>query len=157
MAFSQRITMKFTIPFNMCAFLAAASKSQLAPDLGVFVWGYRINSPVVWIGIYKTIHREYGHTYYTIDLLDGGRIDVDAIVTIPNQLLPYVVARDNKVHRVQYVVGDTLTTTHDHQFKFDEVQPVLYRKSEPSGLASAPARPVPSEPDLPNRVREEGV
>lgn len=149
--------MKFTIPFNMCAFLVTASKSQPAPDFGAFVWGYRCNSPVVWIGIYKTSHNEGFRNYHTIELLDGGRIDVDGIVTIPGRFLPYVVARNNKVYRVQRVAGDTITTTRGNQFSFDEVQPVLYHEYELSGLAKEPSRPTPSEPDLPNRVREEGA
>lgn len=149
--------MKFTIPFNMCDFLVTASKSQPVPDFGAFVWGYRINSPVVWIGINKTSHRDGFRTYHTIELLDGGRIDVDGIATIPDQFLPYVVARNNKVYRVRRVAGDTIATTCGNQLSFDEVQPVLYHESEPSGLASEPSRPASSEPDLPNRVREEGV
>jgi hypothetical protein len=149
--------MKFTIPFNMCAFLVAASKSQSAPDFGAFVWGYRINSPVVWIGLYRTLHCATDHTCYTIELLDGGSIDVDGMVTIPDQFLPYVVARDNKVYRAQYVIGDTITTTRGHELKFDEVQPVLYHEYGISGQAKEPSRPASSEPDLPNRVREEGV
>lgn len=149
--------MKFTIPFNMCAFLVAASKPQPAPDFGAFVWGYHINSPVVWIGIYRAMHCANDHTCYTIELLDGGSIDVSGIVTIPDQFLPYVVARDNKVYRVQCVIGDTITTTRGHEFDFDEVQPVLYHEYDLSGLAKEPSEPVSSEPDLPNRVREEGV
>ena len=145
--------MKFTIPFNMPAFLVTARKPEPAPSSGAFVWGYRVNSPIVFTGIHKAIHQECGRTYYTIDLLDGGRIDVDGIVAIPNQFLPYVVARDNKVHRVQYVVGETLTTTHGHQFKFDEVQPVLYRAYDEAKMP----RDNENKPDLPNRVREEGV
>jgi len=149
--------MKFTIHFNMHAFLTVASRPQPAPDFGAFVWGYRSNSPVVWIGIYKALHQDGVRNYHTIELLDGGRIDVDGIATIPDQFLPYVVARDNKVYRAQRVADDTITTTRGNQLSFDEVQPVLYHDSEPSGLASETARPVPSEPELPNRVREEGV
>lgn len=148
--------MKFTIPFNMPAFLVAARKSEPAPNSGAFVWGYRANSPIVFTGIYKAIHQEYGHTYYTIDLLDGGHIDVDGIVAIPGQFLPYVVAHDNKVHRVQLVGSSTLTTTHGHVFNFNEVQPVLYRVYDETKIPSKPAKAC-SEPDLPNRIREEGV
>lgn len=141
--------MKFIIPFNMHAFLTTVRKPQPVPEFGAFVWGYRTSSPVVFIGIYRAIHQANDHTCYTIELLDGGSIDVDGLAQIPGRFLPYVVAHDNKVHRVQYVIGDTLTTTRGHKFGFDEVQPVLYHES---GLAKAA-----SEPDLPNRVREEGV
>lgn len=141
--------MKFTIPFNMHAFLATVRNPVREPSLGAFVWGYRANSPVVFIGMYRATHQSAGHICHTIELLDGGSIDVDSIVMIPDQFLPYVVTRDNKVHRVQCVIGDILTTTRGHEFGFDEVQPVLYHES---GLAKAA-----SEAELPNRVREEGV
>ena len=149
--------MKFTIPFNMHAFLAAVRDPAFKPTFGSFVWGYRAGTPVVFIGILRAAHKNYDHAWYTIELLDGGHIDVDDTVAIPGHFLPYVVARDNKVHRVQRVAGDTITTMCGDQLSFDEVQPVLYHGSEPSGLASESARPVPSEPELPNRVREEGV
>jgi hypothetical protein len=149
--------MKFTIPFNMCAFLVTANKPQPTPDFGAFVWGYRINSPVLWIGIYKALHHEGVRNYHTIELLDGGRIDVDGIATIPDQFLPYVVARNNKVYRVQRVDGDTITTTRGNQLSFDEVQPVLYHAYDEAKehCVDDPERPL--EPELPNRVREEGV
>lgn len=141
--------MKFIIPFNMHAFLATVRNPIREPSFGSFVWGYRASLPGVFIGMYRAAHQANGHTHYTIELLDGGSIDVDGLVTIPDQFLPYVVARDNKVHRAQYVIGDTITTTRGREFRFDEVQPVLYHES---GLAKAA-----SEPDLPNRLREEGV
>lgn len=141
--------MKFTIPFKMTAFLVAAMNQANKPEIGTFVWGYRNNSPVVFIGIFKARHQTQDRVFYTIELLDGGSIDVNGLVTIPGHCLPYVVARDNKVYRIQRVIGDTLKTTGNHEFRFDEVQPVLYHES---GLAKAA-----SEPDLPNRVREEGV
>lgn len=146
--------MKFTIPFNMHAFLATVRNPVREPTFGSFVWGYRSDSPVVFIGLYRAMHRTNDRTCYTIELLDGGSIDVDGMVTIPDQFLPYVVARDNKVYRVQCVISDTITTARGYEFKFDEVQPVLYHEYE---LAKEPPRPASSEPDLPNRVREEGV
>jgi hypothetical protein len=149
--------MKFTIPFNMCAFLAAVRDPVREPKFGSFVWGYRSGAPVVFIGLYRATHCAYGHTCHTIELLDGGSIDVDGMATIPDQFLPYVVARDNKVYRAQYVIGDTITTTRGHELKFDEVQPVLYHEYGIPGQAKEPSRPASSEPDLPNRVREEGV
>lgn len=141
--------MKFTIPFNMHEFLATVRNPFREPSFGSFVWGYCTSSPVVFIGIYRAAHQANDRIYHTIELLDGGSIDVDGLVTIPNQFLPYVVARDNKVHRVQCVIGDTITTMRGREFGFDEVQQVRYHES---GLAKAA-----SELDLPNRVREEGV
>ena len=149
--------MKFTIPFNMCVFLDAVRNPVRRPTFGSFVWGYRSGSPVVFIGLYRAMHCANGHTCYTIELLDGGSIDVNGTVTVPDRFLPYVVARDNKVYRVQCVIGDTIITPRGHEFKFDEVQPVLYHEYELSGLAKEPSRPAASEPDLPNRVREEGA
>lgn len=141
--------MKFTIPFKMTAFLVATMSPANEPETGAFVWGYRNNSPVVFTGILKAYNQTHDRVFYTIALLDGGSIDVDGVVPIPGHCLPYVVARDNKVYRIQRVIGDTLKTTGDREFRFDEVQSVLYHES---GLAEAA-----SEPDLPNRVREEGV
>lgn len=143
--------MKFTIPFNMNAFLFAATRPTDKPALGMFVWGYRNNSPLVFIGIYKAYHQTHDSLFYTIELLDGGHIDVDGIVLIPGQFLPYVVTRDNKVHRVQSVGNNELMTTRCHKFSFDEVQPVLYHVCDEQRAKE------PSEPELPNRVREEGA
>jgi hypothetical protein len=141
--------MKFTIPFNMRAFLAAGHGPACKPTFGSFVWGYRVGSPVVLTGRLITAHKAFDYARYTIELLDGGHIDVDDMVAIPDQFLPYVVACDNKVHRVQRVTGDIIMTTLGREFEVDEVQPVLYR------IADEAKRP--SEPELPNRVREEGV
>ena len=148
--------MKFTIPFNMSAFLDAC-RNPGTLELGAFVWGYRVKSPLVFIGIYKASHNIGGHACYTIDLLDGSHIDVDGMVKIPDQFLPYVVARDNKVHRVQLVGSSTLTTTHGHVLKVDEVQPVLYYRICDEAKVPSEMVKACSEPDLPNRVREEGV
>lgn len=149
--------MKFTIPFNMCAFLAAVRNPVREPTFGSFVWGYRSGSPVVFIGMYRATHCASGHTCHTIELLDGGSIDVDGMVTIPDQFLPYVVTRDNKVYRVQCVIGDTITTTRGREFGFDEVQPVLYHAYDEAKEPCAGGPKQPLEPELPNRVREEGV
>jgi hypothetical protein len=141
--------MKFTIPFNMRAFLAAWRDPVCKPTFGSFVWGYRVGSPIVFIGRFITAHKAFDYARYTIELLDGGHIDIDDMVAIPDQFLPYVVARDNKVHRVQRVTGDIIITALGREFKADEVQPVLYRIADEAKQ--------PSEPELPNRVREEGV
>lgn len=148
--------MKFTIPFNMHAFLQAAD-GPATIELGTFVWGFRNNSPLIFTGIYKAYNQTRDRLSYTIELLDYGTIDVDGLIPIPGQLLPYVVARDNTVYRVQSVGSGTLTTTRGRVFTYDEVQPVLYRHSDEAKTLSDCMAKEPSEPDLPNRVREEGV
>lgn len=148
--------MKFTIPFNMNAFLFAAGNQIKKPEPGAFVWGYRNHSPLVFIGNYKAYTQTQDRSFYTIDLLDGGYIDVDGIVSIPDQLLPYVVDRDNNVYRVQSVGCNTIVTTHGHEFKYNEVQPVLYHSHGPKAPSDAMAEKS-KEPELPNRIREEGV